>query len=187
MTFSQVTSTKNSTPALLRYAHLLAFESFLLQKGASVEHYLHRNGLPVFCEDPNAFLPLLKIWSFFDDVARHEAPEIGWLVGRHVGDKKLNAKLLREVESAPTLFLGMNRLIKKISMEATDLDIGIHRHRNDYLFYMHYPGMSGVSGYTTSQAYQIGFFLGLIRHFLGQQWTPDRIGIESPVVPPMLD
>ena len=187
MTFSTVTSTKNSTPPLLRYAHLMAFESLLLQNGAPVEHYLHRNGLPVFCEDPDAFLPLSKVWSFFDDVTRHEDPEIGWLVGRHVGDKKLSAKLLREVESAPTLFLAMSRMIQKISTEATDIEIGIHRHRNDYFFYMHYPGMSGLSGYTTSQTYQISFFIGLIRHFLGQHWTPDQIGIESPVVPPMLD
>ena len=186
MTFSTAISAKKSTPPLLRYAHLMAFESFLRQGGVPVERYLHRNGLPTFCEDPNALLPLLKIWSFFDDVARHEDAEIGWLVGMHIGDIKLNANLLQEIESAPTLFLGMKRLIQKVSTEATDIDVGIRRRRNDYLFYMHYPGMAGIDGYMISQAYQIGFFLGLIRHFLGQKWAPDQIGLESPIVPPML-
>ena len=165
----------------------MAFESFLRESGVPVEHYLHRNGLPTCCEDPNALLPLLKIWSFFADVARHEDAEIGWLVGKHVGDKTLNASLLREIESAPTLLQGMNRLIQKVNTEATDIDVGIRRRRNDYLFYMHYPGMSGVDGYMISQAYQIGFFLGLIRRFLGQNWIPNQIGVESPFVPPMLE
>ena len=44
-------------------------------------------------------------------------------------------------------------------------------------------GMKGVPGYTASQAYQLGLFVELIRHFAGQQWTPDKIGIEDPVVP----
>jgi AraC-like DNA-binding protein len=187
LTFSTAMSAKKSTPPLLRYAHLMAFESFLRQSGAPVGHYLHRNGLPTFCEDPNAFLPLLKIWSFFDDVARHEDADIGWLVSSHVGDKTLNANLLREIESAPTLLSGMNRLIQKVRTEATDIDIGIQKRRNDYLFYMHYPGMSGVDGYMVSQAYQIGIFIGMIRHFLGQNWIPDQIGIESPFVPPILE
>jgi AraC-like DNA-binding protein len=165
----------------------MAFESFLRQGGVPVARYLKRHGLPVFCEDPNGFLPLLNIWSFFDDVARHEDPELGWLVGAHVGDTKLNAVLLREIESAPTLFLGMYRLMQKASSEATDLDIGMHRHLDDYLLYMHYPGMRGVPGYAVSQAYQIGLFLGLIHHFLGPRWVPDQIGIESPLVPPILE
>ena len=186
MAFRTVTPAKKSTPPLLRYAHLMAFESLLCRSGAPVDLYLYRNGLPVFCEDSSGFLPLLKIWSFFDDVARHEDREIGWLVGSHVGDSKLNANLLREIESAPTLFLGMRRLMQKVSSEATDLDIGMHGHLDDYLLYMHYPGMSGVPGYAVSQAYMIGFFLGLIRHFLGQHWVPDLIGIESRHVPLMV-
>ena len=164
----------------------MAFESFLRQSGIPVGRYLRRNGLPTMCDDPNALLPVLKIWSFFDDVSQHEDAEIGWLVSSHVGDQKLNPNLLREVESAPTLLLGMNRLIQKINTEATNIDVGILRRRSDYLFYMHYPGMTEIDGYSISQAYQIGFFLGLIRHFLGQDWAPDQIGIESSLVPPLL-
>jgi len=165
----------------------MAFESYLRQSGVPTGRYLRRSGLPTLCEDPNAFLPLLKVWSFFDDVARHEDADIGWLVSSHVGDKTLNANLLREVESAPTLLSGVNRLVQKISTEATDIDMGVLRRRNDYLIYMHYPGMSGEAGYMVAQAYQIGFFLGLIRHFLGQSWVPDQVGIESSLVPPLLE
>ena len=164
----------------------MAFESFLRKSGVPVGRYLSRNGLPTMCESPNALLPVLKIWSFFNDVAQHEDDEIGWLVGNHIGDQTLNTNLLREIESAPTLLLGMNRLIQKVSSEATGIDIGILRRRSDYLIYMHYPGMAEIDGYSISQAYQIGFFLGLIRHFLGQDWAPDQVGIESSLVPSLL-
>ena len=187
MTFSATMSAKKSTPPLLRYAHLMAFESYLRKSGAPVERYLRRNGLPTLCEDPNAFLPLLKVWTFFDDVAQHEDADIGWLVSQYIGDKTLNANLLREVESAPTLLSAVNRLVQKISLEATDIDMGVLRRRNDYLFYMHYPGKGGEAGYMVSQAYQIGFFISLSRHFLGQNWVPDQIGIESSLVSPLLE
>jgi AraC-like DNA-binding protein len=165
----------------------MAFESLLRQRGAPVDGYLRRNGLPVLCNDPNAFLPLLRIWSFFDDVAQHEDPEIGWRVGTHVGDQKLNANLLRKIETAPTLLHGIRRLMQMISSEATDIDIGLQERRDSVLLYMHYPGMREVPGYMISQAYQLEFFLGLIRHFLGQHWVPDEIGVESSRVPSMAE
>ena len=187
MSFSTLKPAKKSTPPLLRYAHLMAFESYLRKSGVPVGRYLRRNGLPTLCEDPNAFLPLLKVWAFFDDVAQGEDADIGWLVSQYIGDKTLNANLLREVESAPTLLSAVNRLVQKISLEATDIDMGVLRRRNDYLFYMHYPGKGGEAGYMVSQAYQIGFFISLSRHFLGQNWVPDQIGIESSLVSPLLE
>ena len=187
MAYSTENVTQKSTPPLLRNAHLLAFESFLRQRGAPVDSYLRHHGLPVLCDDPNDFLPLLKIWSFFDDAARHEDPRLGWLVGEHVGDQQLNANLLRKIETAPSLLQGMRRLIQMVSAEATDIDIGIHERPDDVLIYMHYPGMRETPGYMVSQAYQLGLFLDLIRQFLGRQWVPDEIGIESPSVPPVAE
>jgi AraC-like DNA-binding protein len=43
--------------------------------------------------------------------------------------------------------------------------------------------MRDVPGYQTSQAYQLGVILGLIRHFLGRDWVPDEIGIEHAIAP----
>jgi AraC-like DNA-binding protein len=187
MAYDTDITTKKSTPPLLRNAHLMAFESLLRQRGAPVERYLRRHGLPVLCDDPDSFLPLLRIWSFFDDAARHEDPQLGWLVGAHVGDQQLNSNLLRKIETAPTLLQGMRRLMQMVSAEATDIDIGIHERRDDVLIYMHYPGLREVPGYMISQAYQLGIFLDLIRHFLGRHWVPHEIGIESPSVPPMAE
>jgi len=187
MAYRTEAAAKKSTPPLLRNAHLMAFESLLRQRGAPVERYLRRHGLPVLCDDPDRFLPLLRIWSFFDDVARNEDPQLGWLVGAHVGDQQLNAILLRKFETAPTLLQGMRRLMQMVSAEATDIDIGIHERRDDVLVYMHYPGLREVPGYMISQAYQLGLFLDLIRHFLGRHWVPHEIGIESSSVPSMVE
>ncbi len=179
--------TKKPTPPVIRLAHPMAFMAFLHHVGAPVDRHLRRHGLPVLCNDPNVFVPLPRVWSFFDAAARHEDPMLGWLVGAHVGDQQLNANLLRKIETAPTLLQGMRRLMQMVSAEATDIDIGIHERRDDVLIYMHYPGMREVPGYMISQAYQLGLFLDLIRHFLGRHWVPDEIGIESPSVPPMAE
>ncbi len=186
MAYNSHVAKKGSTP-LLRNSHLIAFQSLLHQRGAPVDNYLRRNRLPVLCDDPNAFLPLLRIWSFFDDVAQRDDPDLGWRVGAHVGNQKLNASLLQKIETAPTLLHGIRRLMTMISSEATDIDVGLRERRDSILLYMHYPGMKEVPGYMISQAYQLEFFLSLIRHFLGQDWVPDEIGVESILVPPMAE
>jgi AraC-like DNA-binding protein len=176
-------SPTKSGPPLLRIAHLMAFTAFLRQLGAPVDRDLRHHGLPVSCEDPDAFVPLLRIWSFFKTAARNEDSELGWLVGAHVGDHELNSVLLRKLETAPTLLQALCRLKLMASTEATDLEIGIEERQDDILFYTRYSGMGEEPGYEISQAYQLGIFLDLIRHFLGRQWGPDEIGIESPVIP----
>jgi len=187
MTYGKKNTKKKSQTPLLRNAHLMAFESLLRQRGSPVDSYLRHNGLPVLCNDPNAFLPLLRVWSFFDDVARHEDPELGWRVGAYVGDQKLNANLLQKIETAPTLLTGIRRLIQMVSSETTDLEIGICERRDSVLICMYYPGMKEEPGHMISQAYQLEFFLSLIRHFLGQHWVPDEIGLQSKCFPPLAE
>ena len=177
------TPVQKSTPPLLRLAHPMAFAAFLRHVGAPVERHMRRHGLPVLCDDPDVFVPLARIWSFFDTAARHEGPMLGWLVGAHIGDHNINAGLLRKLESAPTLLQALRGLMRMVSAEASDLDIGIHERRDDVLFYMHYAGMREAPGHMISQAYQIEVVIDLIRHFLGRHWAPHEIGIESSLVP----
>ena len=166
---------------MLRMGHPMAFTAFLSHVGAPVERYLRSQKLPVLCNDPNMFVPLARAWSFFATTARHEDPMLGWLVGAHVGDHNLNAGLLRKLETAPTLFQAFQKLVQMANSEASHIQLGIHKRRTDVLFYTHYSGMREVPGYSTAQAYQIGVMLGLIRHFLGQHWVPDEIGIEHSI------
>jgi hypothetical protein len=139
--------------------------------------------LPVLCDDPDMFVPLTRAWSFFATAARHEDPTLGWLVGAHVGDHNLNAGLLRKLETAPTLFQALQRLVQLASAEASHIQLGMQERRADVLFYTRYSGMRDVPGYMVSQAYQLGVILGLIRHFLGRDWLPDEIGVEHAIAP----
>ena len=168
---------------VLRSGHLMAFMAFLRQTGAPVDRLLSREGLPVLCEDPDVFVPLRQAWSFFATAARREDPALGWRTGEYVGDHNLNARLLRKLESAPTLLQALHELQRLSSAEASDVRIGIYERRNDVLFSTSYPGMREVPGYEASQAYQLGMFVDLIRHFLGRHWIPSEIGIEHPDVP----
>ncbi len=120
---------EESASPLLRQGHAMAFSAFLRYTGAPVDRYLRRSGLPVLYDDPNVFVPLLRVWSFFDLAARHEDPTLGWLVGAHVGDHNLNAPLLRKLETAPTLLEALKMLMRLVSVEASDLHLGIQERR----------------------------------------------------------
>jgi AraC-like DNA-binding protein len=174
---------KKPTPPMIRLAHPMAFMAFLHHVGAPVDRHLRRHGLPVLCNDPDAFVPLPRVWSFFDTTAHHEDPMLGWLTGAYVGDHNLNASLLRKLETAPTLLQALRELARMARAEASDIHLGIHERREDVLFYTHYSGLRQVPGYMISQAYQLGVILGLIRYFLGRHWAPHEIGIEDSVVP----
>ena len=178
---------KKSAPPMLRLVHLMAFTAFLRHVAAPVDRLLRRQKLPVLCEDPDTFVPLSRVWSFFAAAARHEDPMLGWLVGAHVGDHNLNVDLLRKLETAPTLFQALQQLVQMANSEASHIQLGMHERRTDVLFYTHYSGMRNVPGYNSSQAYQIGVILGLIRHFLGRHWVPDEIGIEHTIAPAVVE
>lgn len=171
-------------PPLLRFAHPLAFATYLRGYGCRADFYLRKSGLPTLCEDPTGFAPLQRIWNFFDSASLSETPELGWLVGAKVGDSKLNSTLLRKLESAPTLLQALRRFVRLYKMEVTDSEIGIKEHQNNIWLYTRYKGLRDEPGYHVSQAYQLGVFVGLIRHFLGEHWVPHEIGIESKLIPP---
>lgn len=181
------TARKTSIPPIFRFAHPLAFAAFLRHIGAPVERYLRCQGLPTLCNDPNAFVPLNKAWSFFNAAARHEDLMLGWHVGRFVGDHNLNHKLLRQLENAPTLYQALHQLVKMVSSEASHLQIGVLERSQDILFYTHYTGRREEPGYMTSQAYQLEVYMSLIRHFVGKQWVPPEIGFEYPTSSPVVE
>ena len=171
---------------MIRLGHPLAFAGFLDHVGTSVEGYFRRQKLPTLCKDPNAYVPLRKAWGLFYDAARREDQYFGWHVGRFVGDHLMNAAVLKQLDSAPTLYMGLQRLVRLISAEASHLQIGILERRFGVLFYTHYPGMSDEPGYTESQTYQLELYIDLIRHFAGANWSPTEIGIEAPNAPAFL-
>jgi AraC-like DNA-binding protein len=171
---------------IIRLAHPLAFSAFLQEIGAPAETYLKRNRLPSLCTDANAFVPLKNAWDMFDDAARQEHRHFGWYVGRYVGDKGLSAGLLNSLDSAPSLFTALKRLIRRVSSEASHLRIGIVESLDGVIFYTHYPEKTEEPGYLVSQAYQLEVYVDLIRHFAGAEWQPRVIGLEASDFPEIL-
>ena len=176
----------SSSPPLIRFAHPMAFQSFLRGIGAPADRYMRQNGLPTLCDDPDFFVPVKRVWSFFDQESKSEDPLLGWHVGKHVGDHALNAHLLRKIERAPTLLEALRTLCALVRAEGTDIDIGIFERREDIMFYTHYWDCKETPGYHVSQAYQLSVFLDLIRFFAGRDWMPSEIGLEAVQIPPGL-
>jgi AraC-like DNA-binding protein len=168
---------------LIRLAHPLAFAAFLQEVGTTTDHLFRRVGLPVYCDDPSAFVPLQQAWALFKAAAQIEDPALGWHVGRFFGDNGLSAGLLKKIEQAPTLYQALKRLTQLVSAEASHLELGIFERRTDILFYTQYSTLKDSPGYTTSQSYQLEVYVDLIRHYAGPDWVPREVGIESPTVP----
>ena len=179
--------TKPSGVRLLRWAHPMGFGTYLNKHGVPVDKYLRQQGLPTLCEDPNAFVPLQKAWAYWDSIARHEDPLLGWHVGRACGSHLLSRGLLKKIEHAPTLYQALKIFIQLASSEASHLRLGICERKEGILFYTHYPDIKDAPGYMVSQAYQIEVYLALVRHYAGPNWLPDEISIEVPVIPAGLE
>ena len=158
-----------SAPPIIRLAHTYAFGAFCRHIGAPVDRHLRSQGLPLYCDSADGFVPLRKAWGFFDATAKAEDPMLGWHVGKFVGDHHLNHKLLEKLETAPTLYQALKRLIRMVSSEASHLQLGIIERPDDILFYTHYSTLKDWPGYTSSQAYQLEVYLDLIRQFLGRE------------------
>ena len=98
------------------------------------------------CDDPDAFVPLLRIWSFFDTASRNEDSELGWNVGAHVPETS-RAQLwsLEETRDCSDAFSGPAQIsANEPSAEATDLEIGIKerpgQHFDSTALYASYAG-----------------------------------------------
>lgn len=180
-------ATSTSTTPLIRLMHPQAFAAFLQEIGTPTDRLFRRVGLPVYCNDPTAFVPLRQAWSLFDAAAQGEDPQLGWHVGRFYGDRKLSAPLLRKLETAPTLYEALKILVRMVSAEASHLQLGILERRNNILFHTQYSTIKDWPGYEGSQAYQLEVYLDLIRHFVGRHWVPTEIGIETPTVSPVVE
>jgi AraC-like DNA-binding protein len=164
---------------IIRLAHPLAFAAYLQDIGAPVDRYFRNHGLPALCKDPVSFVPLNSAWGLFGEAQQNEAEEIGWLVGRFVGDNNLNAALLNRFDRSPTLYQALKNLIRMVSTEASHLQLGIIEQKDRVLFHTRYPGRRDEFGYLVSQAYQLSVYIDVVRHFAGFSWAPDEIGIES--------
>lgn len=176
-----------STPPIIRLAHPLAFAALLQHVGAPVERHFRRSGLPAYCDDPAQFVPLRSAWALFDSAAHSEDPLFGWHVGRFVGNR-LSRQLLARLESSPTLYEALKRFARLVGSEASQLQLGILERPDDILFYTHYPDLKHWPGYSSSQSYQLrGVFLDVIRHFLGRDWVPEEIGMETGAVPRVVE
>lgn len=178
----RLTSNASGAP-LTRLAHPKAFAAFLATLGAPTERLFRSAGLPVYCEDPTAFVPVPSAWRLFHIAARSEDPTLGWQVGRYCGDRQLSRGLLKKLESASTLYQALHEFVALVRSEATHLELGIAEGRDAIYFHTEYSQLKDLPGYAESQAYQLEVYVDLVRHYLGRRWHPPEIGIELPSVP----
>jgi AraC-like DNA-binding protein len=139
--------------------------------------------MALYSDTPSHFVPLHRAWRFFDAAARRWDPELGWRVGKYVGDKGLGRGLLSRLEHEPSLCQALETFVRLANSEASHVRLEMFERPDDIVLSSCYPVMRGVSGYSASQSYQLGLMIALVREFLGESWIPAEVGIEAPRVP----
>ena len=178
-----INQSKNSAPNLVRLAHPLAFSSYLKSIGAPTDKYFRQQRLPVHCQNPDHLVPQAAAWGLFESAFDECGPLTGWHVGRFVGDHNLSANLLQKVSQEPSLYQALQSFARLIGSESSPVHLGLCEREDEVAFFTHQPGMRNERGYQLSQGYQIEMYIALIRHFVGQRWVPNEIGLEMKMIP----
>jgi AraC-like DNA-binding protein len=166
---------------LIRFSHSLAFIGYLRKFGAPAEKYLGMSRLPTLCQESDYLVTIPRFYAFLEAATHGEDPLLGWMVGDHVGGLQFSSPMQRRLESAPSLLAALQSLVQLINSESSDIDVGIIQRRDDIVLYTHYldVGARELPGYRVAQAYQISVFMGIVRMFLGEEWRPVELGLES--------
>jgi AraC-like DNA-binding protein len=175
-------NTAPSITPLTRLAHSMCVASFASQVGAPVEKAYTSIGLPVCCDDPNLWVPVRHTWAWFERASCLVDPAVGWLVGQSIGDRCLSQDLAARIEHGPTVFLGLQALIREATSESTHLEMSLRNHHDSIRLSTEYR-MKSWPGYDVDQAYQLAVMVELIRFCIGRSWSPGKIGIEAKRAP----
>ncbi len=172
-----------TTVPVMRMAHPLAFTGFLRSIGAPVDSSFRRARLPLLCEDPNSYVPVHRVWSFFDDMTARESEALGWEAGRWAHENMLEQGLMRRLETAPTLGRALQDFAVLATAENTHIRLGMTTCDKDVLFWVHNAFDADTPGYHVAQSYSLEVMLAVLRHFVGASWIPEEVGIEALSVP----
>jgi len=174
-------------PAVVRLRHPMAVISFLDGVGAPVERRLRESGLPAYFLDPDALVPLTRVWRFFDRASRLDVPSVGWRAFGSLGKPNLDDGLMSKLERTPTLYGALHQFQRLVARESSQIRLGMWERTRDILFYMHHPDRAEACGYLQAQLYQLRVVLSLVRHFVGSRWQPRVLGLQGDQVPRILE
>ncbi len=168
---------------IMRISHPLGYARFLRSVGVPVDSAFRRARLPLLCEDPNSYVPVVRAKSFYEDMARREIEALGWETGRWAHENSLHHGLLKRLAAAPTLGRALLDFSALAPIENSNYRLGITLRGEDVLFWVHDTLITDMPGYNIGLSYALWVMLGVVRHFAGASWWPDEIGIRDAAVP----
>jgi len=163
--------------------HALAFAGFLRNIGAPVDRAFRRARLPRLCQDPNAYVPVHSVRSFFEDMCTREVETLGWETGHWAQENHVHQGLTQCLAAAPTLGRALEDFSPLVGAENSHYRLGTIECGEDVLFWAHDANAANRPGYHIGLSYSLWVMLAVIRHFAGASWQPAEAGIEAPAVP----
>ncbi len=173
----------SSVVPVMRMAHIVAAANFLRGIGTPIDGAFERAGLPLLCESPDAYVPVQCVRSFFDDMAQREGGVLGWEVGGWAQEGYLHRSLIKHLEMAPSLEFALRDFFALVGVEYSHYQLGMSETEGGVRIWLRDNHATHTPGYHIGLSYVLWIIIGIIRHFIDSNWTPDEIGIESRQVP----
>ena len=164
---------------------LLPFISFLDKAGSPWRSALARARLPGEIADPAGFLPSNGILTFISDMASREGlPDLGYRVNQVDCSGAIHPKILMAIQTAPTLYAALKAGSEQMRLQGSHFQIWLHE-SNDYLWVCYKGSVPATwQGAEQGEYFRITRLVEVIRQFLGRDWHPQQLYLETPLKPP---
>ncbi|MFW2373825.1 MAG: helix-turn-helix domain-containing protein [Gammaproteobacteria bacterium] len=174
--------TSASVP-VMRLGHPLAFAGFLRSIGAPVDNAFKKARLSLLCDDPNTYVPIHLVRSFFEDMSHREVENLGWETGHWAQENHVHQDLIKRLTHAPTLGRALNDFSALVSTENSHYRLGLIECGEDVLFWVQDNYDFGTPGHHIGLSYSLMAIIAILRHFAGTSWQPSEISIQALAVP----
>jgi len=164
---------------------LLPFINFLNQLGAPWRSALARAKLPGEITDPSGFVPANGIFSFIKDMASREGlPDLGFLVKKVDCSAAIHPRIIMTIQAAPTLYSALKKSSDQMRLQGSHFQIWLHESNEN--LWICYAGSAPATcpGAEQGEYFRITRVVEVIRQFLGQDWHPRQLHLETGIKPP---
>jgi len=154
---------------------------YAAQLGADTQHLLRKSQLPeYFLDDPASFVPTPSWYRLFQLIKEETGiVDIGWQVAFANPLKAYSRELLAGICTAPSLLDAMRFVGRTQRYHCNGQSLWV-RVLGDFAYVFHYD-VNRQPGYEQRAAFRAAGIIQTAKAFLGEDWQPDLIVIDTPL------
>jgi hypothetical protein len=172
---------------LAAYGFVQDFRDVLRAEGVAVGPAARKTRLPLLVDSPLQMIPKRPAFLFLDQVSTPELPVFGLATGMRSGAGGLTRGLVDSTcVDGGTLLAGLRVFVRLIRRLSNELPIDLEL-TSDGAWLWHRglsaPADGSRPGILQLELYILGILLSVVRRYLGDGWTPERLHVQAARVP----